>query len=120
MAGKPTPLNADDRLAAIEKALGAAQREAAAAKKVAGDAALSAQEALALAKETHDMVKRMHDTLIEPQPGQTAGLLDRMAKATIAFEGGKATGDRIIWAAGVVAGIGTVAAAFFAAMRGER
>lgn len=109
-----------DRLAAIERQVAAAATAATAAKKVAAEASLRAEEALAMTKETHDMVKRMHDMLMEPQPGQKKGLLDRMAGATIAFESGKSTGDRIIWMAGVIAAIGTLGAGLYAAMRGER
>lgn len=63
------------------------------------------------------MVAEMHNALMQPQPGHTASLLERMAQVTIAAETGKAAGERVIWWAKVFAAVGAIVSGFYAAVK---
>lgn len=63
-------------------------------------------------EETYAKVSDLYRVLIEPEPGMTSGLLNRMAAVTIAAETGEAAAERIIrWAKiiGALSVIGTTA-----------
>ncbi len=47
-------------------------------------------------EETHAKVSDLYRVLIEPEPGKTSGLLNRMAAVTIATETGEAAAERLI------------------------
>ncbi len=89
----------------------AAIRNSGDAMAMAAEAKLTAEEAMALAKSTHEMVRDLHRALIEPQAGHEAGLLHRMATATIAWEQGGATGNALIKAAKMIGAVGAISAA---------
>jgi hypothetical protein len=63
------------------------------------------------------MLRELHDALMKPQPGHEKPLLQRMAAVTIASETGKAAGERVIWAAKVIAAGGAIASGLYAAFR---
>jgi hypothetical protein len=63
------------------------------------------------ASETHDMVQTMHDALMRPSPGQTKGLLDRLAVVAINFESGQRVAAWVVWIAGIIAAVGAIYAA---------
>lgn len=63
------------------------------------------------------MLRELHDALMKPQPGHEKPLLERMAAVTISAETGKAAGERVIWAAKVVAAFGAIVSGLYAAFR---
>lgn len=83
------PKSTAAHIAALEAAVQEAKAEAAEAKAEAAGAKR-------IAGETHDMVEAIHNKLMNPQPGQKRGLLDRMASVTIDIESGKRTGQIIV------------------------
>lgn len=56
--------------------------------------------------ETQELVREIHDALMQPQPGQTHSLLNRMAAVTNGVEGGTKTAKIVIGFLGFLAAIG--------------
>lgn len=87
------------------------------AQATAAEALLRANEALALNQETNRLVKEMHQALMQPLPGYDRSFMARASEVVIKAEAGKIVGDRLITAAKWTTAIGTIATAFYAALR---
>ena len=60
------------------------------------------------AMETHDKVGDLHKALMEPTPGQTKSLIDRMATVTINVESGGRVASVLIKIAATLAALGVI------------
>ncbi len=69
--------------------------------------AARADQAKAISADTNAKVNELHAALMQPSPGQSRALLDRMAEATINLESGTRVGRILVWLAAVV-GAGAV------------
>ncbi len=68
-------------------------------------------------KISSGQVADLHRALVEPQPGHSRSLLDRMAEVTIAIESGDRTMRTLLRLAQFVAAAGAVVGTFWAAVR---
>lgn len=68
-------------------------------------------------EETHSKVSDLYRVLIEPEPGKTVGLLNRMAAVTIAAETGEAAAERLIRWAKIVGAMSVIGTAIYTVVR---
>jgi hypothetical protein len=88
--------------------------------QVEADRALRAdmdRRADAMRLETHGRVEKMYGALMEPTPGQTMSLLDRMASATIDIESGQRVGHLLIKLGALVTATGGIFGGAYLAMK---
>ena len=82
----------------------------------AQEAMEKAEAALAMHEETARLVRELHAGLMEPLPGYDKSFVKRATEVVIEAEAGKLVGEKLVWYAKVCTAIGTVAAAFYAAV----
>lgn len=90
---------------------------AAQALLVAEEARADAKAALTLNQETNVMVKEIHDAWMKPHPVYgNKSLLDVISNVAARASAGEIVGQRIIFWSAVVAAMGAISAAFYAAV----
>lgn len=90
--------------------------------QVAAEALLRANEAVALNAETNQMVREIHDAWMKPHVVYgNRSLLDCVSELAAEASAGRIVGERLVWYGKVFAALGTIGAAFYAAVHwGQR
>ena len=85
--------------------------------EAAMQALTKAEAALALNQETNEMVKEIHDAWMKPHPVYgNKSLLEVLSSLAARASAGEIVGARVVWWAGILAALGTISAAFYAAV----
>lgn len=85
-------------------------------EQIAADALLVAEEARAMSAENNRMLKELHAGLMKPLPGYEKSFVERATEVVVKAEAGQIVGERLVWWAKVLTAIGTISAAFYAAI----
>lgn len=84
------------------------------AAQVAAEALLRANEAVAINVETNRIVKELHAALLEPLPGYKKSFVERTTEVVVGAEAGQIVGEKLVWYAKVLAGLGAIVTGFYA------
>ncbi len=101
-------MTSEDPAKKIARAKSVSRAEYEELKRAAARAETSASKAEAAARETRDKVAELYSALMQPFPGQSKSLLDRMASVTLDVESGGRIAAMAVKLAALLAAVGAV------------
>lgn len=85
-------------------------------EQIAAQALLVAEEAHAISAENNRLLKALHAGLMEPLPGYDRSFVQRATEVVVKAEAGEIVGERLVLWGKVLTALGTIGAAFYAAL----
>ncbi len=85
-------------------------------EQIAAEALLVAEEARAMSAENNRLLKEIYAGLLQPLPGYDRSFVQRATEVVVKAEAGQIIGERLVWWAKVLTALGTIGAAFYAAV----